>query len=167
MLQRDMAMSLYSLEGTLAVSLPLSFCSFFFMQIFEKKLPVVSHITFSSPSVFSLSFVLLSHFTTFPPSSSSLCVAVRRAPARVSSLHAGQEHHQGRLSAWQRGGQLLQGTLSVEDWCHPRGTEKRHLHNTDFIDFNVGDKWHHNEDQYRQWSGLKGTGWKKSCCLHS
>lgn len=57
----------------------------------------------------------------FPPS----VLSVRRARVRVSSLCAAKEHHQGRLPAWQRGGQLLQGTLSVQDWCHPGGTQER------------------------------------------
>lgn len=51
-------------------------------------------------------------------------LSARRARVRVSSLCAAQEHHQGRLPAWQRGGQLLQGTLSVQDWCHPGGTQE-------------------------------------------
>lgn len=80
-------------------------------------LPLSFHANFS-PSL--LSYLRISS----PP----LCVSIRRARARVSSLCAGQEHHQRRLSAWQRGGQLLQGTLSVQDWRYPGGMAKRHIH---------------------------------------
>lgn len=52
----------------------------------------------------------------------------RWAGSRVPPLCAGPQHHQGRLSAWQRGGQLLQGTLSLQDWCHPGGRESRYEH---------------------------------------
>lgn len=50
------------------------------------------------------------------------CFSNRRARVWVSSLRSSQKYHQGRLSAWQCGGQLLQGTLSVQDRCHSGGT---------------------------------------------
>lgn len=45
----------------------------------------------------------------------------RGSCCRVPSLHWGQEHHQGRLSPGQRGGQLLQRALFVQDRCHSGG----------------------------------------------
>lgn len=48
----------------------------------------------------------------------------------VSSLRSSQKYHQGRLSAWQCGGQLLQGTLSVQDWRHSGGINvQAHMYN--------------------------------------
>lgn len=114
-----MAMSLCSL----APSLPLSLPSFFLMQIQKKPLHFSPCFSFLLIPLYSPIYCPLSSLLLLPP----FVLPVRRARVRVSSLRAAEEHHQGRLPARQRGGQLLQGTLSVQDWCHPGGTQERDI----------------------------------------